>query len=298
MGLFLGVDAGGTQTTAAVGTGVRILGRGSAGSCKLPQVSREHARRELHAAITEACRQAQVEPAQVESACIGMAGVSNREAAEAVLALAGEMVPAPCEAVADSLIVLEAAFRGGPGVVVIAGTGSMALGRNEAGETARAGGLGPAVSDQGSGYWIGKQAVEAALRALETAHAEDSGAALAQRLLRHWRVDTPVALARAAGQASPAEMARLFPEVTAAAAAGDRAAQAILLRAGRELAALALDVIRRLWPPPPAAQVAVSGGVLRNSSVVRQAMEGAIQEAHPSAVSLYLAQQAAQRAQA
>ena len=64
------------------------------------------------------------------------------------------------------MIALEAAFGSGPGVIVIAGTGSIAYGRNREGQTARAGGWGFAISDEGSGHWIGRTAVAAAIARL------------------------------------------------------------------------------------------------------------------------------------
>ena len=70
--------------------------------------------------------------------------------------IVAEILPTPIEVVGDMLIALEAAFDSGPGVIVIAGTGSIAYGRNRQGTTVRAGGWGFAIGDEGSAHWIGR----------------------------------------------------------------------------------------------------------------------------------------------
>src|SRR5260370_21198938 len=95
-----------------------------------------------------------------------MAGASLPEAVRWAEESIREVIPeATIYAVGDHIIAHRAAFGTSPGVLVISGTGSIAFGRNQGGETARAGGWGPNVSDEGSGFWVGREAVTSPFRA-------------------------------------------------------------------------------------------------------------------------------------
>jgi N-acetylglucosamine kinase-like BadF-type ATPase len=176
-------------------------------------------------------------------------------------------------------VALEAAFPGAPGVAVIAGTGSIAYGRNERGETARAGGWGSAISDEGSGEWIGRSAVAAALRAYDSGQ----NTALIGCILSSWRLATRDDVARVANASPPPEYATLLPQILATAEAGDGSARDVLLQAGTELAQLAKIVVRRLWPGGQGAQVALAGGVFRNSELVRRVFANSLRAERPQA---------------
>jgi glucosamine kinase len=274
MAIFLGIDAGGTKTRCVVGDEHRVLGRAQGSSCKIQRVGEAEARRALHAVVKEAIQAAGV-TAKIEQACIGISGASDLEVAASVRRILGEIIPAPVEVVGDVMIALEAAFGGGAGCIVIAGTGSIALGRNERGEFVRAGGWGPAISDEGSGDWIGRAAVAAALRA----HDAGKSTALLPGIMEAWGLPTSEDFLRAVA-ASPPDFAQLFPTVLHAAEENDALAGEILMRAGFELAELALIVIRRLWPAEQRVRIAIAGGVLQNSALVRQAFVNAMRNAH------------------
>ncbi len=265
MALYLGIDGGGSKTDCAVGDERALLGRGSAGSSKLQRVGEERALAELKSAVEEACKAAGVTPAEISSTCIGIAGGARQEIAETLRRMLAGAVGGTIEVVGDMVIAHEAAFGDGPGVVVIAGTGSIAYGRNERGETARAGGWGPVVSDEGSGDWIGKQAVAAAMRA----HDSGGNTYLTTTVMNTWHLATRDDLSRAANSYPPPNFAELLPQVIRAAEAGDTVARELLVRAGQELAKLARMVVRRLWPGPREIKVAMAGGVFRNAAMVR-----------------------------
>ena len=263
MPLYLGIDGGGTQTTCAVGDDLRVLATSVAGGSNIVRVGEPEARTSLRQAIIKACAAAGVSPAAVEAAVIGIAGASVPPVKDAVIAMIGDLVPGEIEVVGDMVIAMEAAFPGLPGVVVISGTGSVAFGRNHRGEAGRAGGWGSAISDEGSGYWIGRAAVSAVLRA------HDAGAStmLLRGILDLWRLNSLEELLQK-GNSLPG-FADLFPAVESAAAAGDAVAQQILAAAGSELATLAGVVIGRLWPAEQAVPVAIGGGVFAHSPLVR-----------------------------
>ena len=278
MGYFLGIDGGGTKTDCAVGDEHAVLGRGSAGTAKLSRVSEDEARANLHAAIEQACSAAGIKPSILDRTCYGMAGASNPKNAEAARRLIAPIVGGAIEFVGDMAIALEAAFPAGSGVVVIAGTGSIAYGRNERSQTARAGGWGPIVSDEGSGDWIGRAAVALALRA----HDAGETTSFLPAIMNTWHLATYDDVVRFVSSAPPPDFAALFPHVNAHADSGDDLARGILLRAAGELAELCHIVLRRLWPYEKAsAEVAMYGGVFRNSAIIREAFTDVVRSRRP-----------------
>jgi len=182
--------------------------------------------------------------------------------------------------VGDMVIAMEAASDGGPGVVVIAGTGSIAYGRNAAGQMARAGGWGFAISDEGSGHWIGRAAVTTVMRVCD----EGQNGGLLENIMKVWGVITREQMIVVSNASPPPDFAGLFPAVLAAADAGDPSAHDILARAGVELATLARIVISRLFADADTARVAMSGGVFRNSALVRQVFYNRLRLECPNAV--------------
>lgn len=278
MPLYLGIDAGGTKTDCAVSNGAELLGQASGPSCKLARVGREKARENLQSVIRRACEAARVQAADAQHVCIGMAGASLPEAVQWAQETVREVIPGATLYVAgDHIIAHRAAFGTSPGVLVIAGTGSIAFGRNQAGETARAGGWGPNVSDEGSAFWVGREAVTAAL------HGYDFGGdnTLLPLIAKGWSA-APEEVVRLANAAEP-RFTELALPVTEAAEKGDPTARDITARAGKALAALGGAVIRRLWPNGGVVPLALSGGVLQGSALVRKAFKEAMRAEHPEA---------------
>jgi glucosamine kinase len=194
-----------------------------------------------------------------------------------------ELIAGEIEVVGDMQIALRAALGNGPGVVVIAGTGSIAYGRDAEGRTARAGGWGFAISDEGSAHWIGRTAMATLLRAAD----ESPGDRAAQRtspLFREmksiWKLESFDQLARAANK-NP-DFAVLLPAVVAAADARDELAQQVLRQAGRELADLASIVVQKLFPQDDAAiPLAMVGGVFRYAVIAREVFCDAVPKRDP-----------------
>jgi N-acetylglucosamine kinase-like BadF-type ATPase len=210
-----------------------------------------------------------------------LAGAARPEIRDRVLQIVSELIPGDVEVVGDIVIVLQAAFSDGLGVIVIAGTGSIAYGRNSEGDTARAGGWGFAISDEGSGHWIGRSFVAAAIRACD--EGEDQNPRALESLMKSWRLETREQLIPAANATPPPDFAALFPMVLSLADSGDPIAREVLLQAGTELAKLAGTVIRRLFPQSHSVPVAMSGGVFGSSALVRQVFYNNLRSAHPEA---------------
>jgi len=275
--IFLGIDGGGSKTTCLIGDENSILGSGAAGPSNVVRVGEMESRQSLNSAILQACAAAHVSPSQIRRTCVGLAGAARPEISTVVRQLLSEIVGGEVEIVGDTIIALAAAFGNGPGVIVIAGTGSIAYGRNAAGHTARAGGWGFAISDEGSGHWIGRSAVRAAMRSLD----EKGTSLLLERILKNWRLTSHEELVVVANATPPPDFATLLSAVLAAADAGDPTACSVLKQAGAELARIAKIVISRLFQGEAKPPVAMSGGVFQNSALVRDHFYNRLWSAYP-----------------
>jgi N-acetylglucosamine kinase-like BadF-type ATPase len=261
MRLFLGVDGGQSGTVAIVGdeTG-RIVGIGHGPACR-------HA-----GAIAEAIKEAVGEAVKAagafggfEAACFGLSGGAAGQ--EPILR---ELVKAAHYIVThDAAIALTGTLGGEPGVIVIAGTGSIAFGKNRAGRSARAGGWGYAFGDEGGAFDLVRQALRAGLR-----QEEGWGPPTALRELLLTAADAPNAndlMHRFYTDGWPRErIAGLAPLLDQAAAGGDIVAQEILNGAGQALAALAAVVRRQLFEQSEPAAIGYSGGVFRSPVVLER----------------------------
>jgi glucosamine kinase len=284
--IYLGIDGGGSKTSCLIGDETSILGAGTGGASNVVRVGEAQTRQSLTTAIRQACRVANLEPSQIAGVCVGLAGAARPEVSELVRGIVSEVIsgkikPAEIKVVGDMVIALEAAFGSGPGVIVISGTGSIAYGRNHEGQTARAGGWGFAISDEGSGHWTGRTAVAAAIGAWD----ENPGQSLPliEILLKSWHLETIEQLVPAANATPPPDFAALFPAVLSLADSGDRVARDVLSQAGAHLATLTGTLLRRLFPNYGAVPVAMSGGVFASSALVRQVFYNTLGSAHPNA---------------
>ena len=264
MRLFLGIDGGQSSTTALIGdeTG-RVLGAGAGGPCNHAGKAEGAARlkRALSESVGLACAAAGIDfaTAGFEAACIGMSGGPDDKAAIIAEVLRiGTLVNTD-----DAVIALSGATAGEPGIITIAGTGSIAFGRNAAGRQARAGGWGYVFGDEGCGFDIARQALRAALRseegwgpptALHGALLEATGSRSANEALHRFYTDEWP-------RSRVATLARL---VDSAAASGDPVARDILLAAAQQLAMLAASVRHQLWQPGDTVPVMQIGGGFRS----------------------------------
>jgi glucosamine kinase len=279
--LYIGIDAGGSKTTCVVGDEETVLASATSGGSNVVRCGEAAARAQLHDAIRKACSAGKVEISAVRRICIGIAGAA-RPAIDAVVRSAiAEFYSGEVVVVGDMVIAMEAAFGGEPGIIVIAGTGSIAYGRNFSGKTARAGGWGFAISDEGSGHWIGRAAISAVMRARDESDAPPG--TLAQAILRAWKLNTLDDLIRAANSPG-ADFSLLCPSVIAVADGNDRLARGVLTQAGTELGHFGAIVARRLGMDQDPVPVAMSGGVFRSSELVRNVFSRSLQSDCPNAV--------------
>jgi glucosamine kinase len=268
---YIGIDGGGTKTTCAVGDQSQLLAMATAGPSNIVRVGEAEARQSLQQSVRQACAAAGITLPQVSHTCIGGSGAARPELAEIVRLCLAEILSTPIDVVGDMQIALEAAFDRGPGVIIIAGTGSIAYGRDRQGATARAGGWGFAIGDEGSAHSIGRAALNAVLRASDRTYgtAENTlHGKFATALCKVWGVTSLADMARVANSVPPPDFAALFPVV---AASQDVLALQVLSDAGRELAEIAAVVAHRLFPKDEAGPVpvAMTGGVFRHAVLTR-----------------------------
>ncbi len=238
-GAVIGLDIGGTKTRGVRFEGGAVVADESVGSSNVQNVSREVA------ALNLAELFARIGGGTVSRVYAGAGGIDTESDAEALAALIAPHVPgARITVVHDSRLLL-AAGGASTGVAVIGGTGSAAWGRNSLGEEARAGGWGYLLGDEGSGYWLGREAVRHSLRRMNQGLEPDE---LTTALLASCGVDDPnklIALFHSpdTGRRYWAERARL---VVDAADAGHAASRELVDQAGRDLAGLAEQTVRKL----------------------------------------------------
>jgi glucosamine kinase len=279
MSLFLAIDAGGTKTRCLLADETRILGRAVAGSIKLMRVGEAEASTRLRAMLTEVALTAGVALSEVTQTCIGLAGLSIdavREWAEREISsiVGGDLLLA-----GDEEIALDGAFRGGPGILIIAGTGSNVLGRAADGEMYQAGGWGPALGDEGSGFWIGQEALRAGF------WAKDRGITtnLLTEIGEFWDAKSLGEIVEMANARPGPDFPALVPLVSRCADAGDELAIAVLERAGVELAEQVALVALKMKESGGAGRVeaAYTGSVLEHIALVRSAMVTALKVSSP-----------------
>jgi glucosamine kinase len=279
MSFFLAIDAGGTKTRCLLADENQILGRAVTGSVKLMRVGEAEASTRLRAMLAEVSLAAGIDLKNVTQTCVGLSGLSIDTVREWGEREIGSLVGGNLILVGDEEIALDAAFRGGQGILVIAGTGSIVLGRAVDGTMYQAGGWGPALGDEGSGFWIGQEALRAAFWAKD----RDIESSLLARIGELWGANSLGEIVEMANARPAPDPSALAPLVARCADAGDELALAVLERAGVELAeqvalaALKMEESGRL----PKVEAAYTGSVLEQISQVRASMVATLKTTAP-----------------
>jgi N-acetylglucosamine kinase-like BadF-type ATPase len=257
----VGVDGGGTKTQAVIlDADSVIIGEGLAGPSNPLRVGIATAATAIREAIDRACESARLRRTDLIAAEIGLAGARRRELSarmrEALLSLGiGEVV-----VVGDADIALYGATEGEPGLIVIAGTGSICCGINARGKKGCAGGWGPIAGDEGGGAWIARRALRAIAHAVDGRGAPTS---LTEAACSYFHVSDPIDLSTAiyAPTITNERLASFAKFVIQAAKARDQIASQIIAEGGQELGFSAAAVIRDLKLERETFQVAYVGGV-------------------------------------
>ncbi|MBA2703319.1 MAG: hypothetical protein H0U60_05640 [Blastocatellia bacterium] len=264
-GAVLGVDGGGTKTDAVIlDLDLNILGEGVAGPSNPLRVGVVSAATAIREAVDKACDVAGLRRTDLVAAEVGLAGVRRHELRARMHDTLKGLGIVDVVVVGDADIALYAATQGAPGLVVIAGTGSICCGINARGKRACAGGWGPLAGDEGGGAWIARRG----LRAI--AYASDGrgpATSLSAAAGKYFRVSNPSDLSTAvyAPSITNEYLAGFGKFVIQAAKAKDRVAREILVEAGKELGAAASAVIRNLKLERETFPVGYVGGVFASS---------------------------------
>ena len=247
-----------------------MLAAETGGTIKLMTVGEDSATERLRALIRRVLQKGRVPADSISATAMGLAGSSSssvREWAERVL---HEEVSGTVRVRGDEEIALDAAFQGGPGILVIAGTGSNAVGRGAQGALVRAGGWGPMIGDEGSGNWIGNEALRMGLHA----HDRQVDTCLLREIQHFWHLRDLGELVAFANRRPRPHFAELTTVVARCAENGDGLALSVLERAGEELAAIVSLVASKMAAAGCTAEdsqhVAFTGSVLGKIRAVRR----------------------------
>ncbi len=262
----MGIDGGGSRVRVVIGAQERegapdltILSSAEDGSANPNSAGREAAAQAIHAAVHAALAGAQLSAAGIHAVGVGIAG--TRTARDWVQETISAVLPVSVVRFASDVeIALIGAHGARRGVLILAGTGSVALGINAVGDSAQVGGWGYLLGDEGSGYWLGLKALQAVVRADD---GRDPPTALTGLVLDSLGLSTPPDLipwTYAPGRTR--DVARLAPLVLAA--DDDPVARKIVAESVGELALAAQTVIRRLQIESPA--IAFAGGLLSEAN--------------------------------
>ncbi|HVH26227.1 MAG TPA: BadF/BadG/BcrA/BcrD ATPase family protein [Vicinamibacterales bacterium] len=257
----LGIDVGGTRTTCLLGNDHgRIVAAATGPGANLQAVGELEFEKVLYTVMEETVAPRGAMPSAI---CLGIAGVDRPEDLAIVRSIMSRIgYKARILVVNDALIALQAAIGEAPGIVIVSGTGSIAYGCDRAGNAARAGGWGYVLGDEGSGYWIGRLAMRAVVRA---ADGRGMATSLTDRLLAHFGAQRPDELLQTVYHASfrPAAFADLAVHVQQARDDGDAAATKILERGVEELLGAAASVTAQLNLATQEFTFVLSGGMFK-----------------------------------
>jgi N-acetylglucosamine kinase-like BadF-type ATPase len=266
-----GIDGGGTRTRLALVRGDgRLLGFAEAGCCSFIELGRDAASHALGQLWKNAWQSAQCPPRPVDALFIGTGSILSAADAQTNCELAlnlGMARPGSVQADNDVCNALAGALGGRPGLLLIAGTGSVCYGRNTAGETWRAGGWGHLLNDAGSAYAFGSAAMIAATRAADGRGQPTALTAVVRDALALRDLKEIYRKLHLEG-VSRAQIAALAPRVVALAEDRDAVANKILKEGVVGLVEMVLAVAKRLGLEKP--ELALTGGLITNAVHYRQ----------------------------
>lgn len=290
MGIVIGVDAGGSRTRVSVAdSDGEIIATAEREGAAVRPGGIERSASIIASAVRDALVTLHPTFGAPRALCAGVAGVGRESERRALSeALSSESLADDVLVVTDAEIALADAFGDEAGIVLIAGTGSIAYGRGPAGVLERVGGWGPSIGDEGGGLWIARRALSVVTAATDGREPDTS---LVGAILTAAEIDDVESLIPWAASASVSQVASLAPVVVASAEAGDLRANALLGLAAEELVLHVRTLARSLFQDERAAvRVALGGGLLEPGSALRRRVEHRLKSAvpggkvHPAAI--------------
>jgi len=265
---FFGIDGGGTHSRLAlVDREGKVLARSEAGSTNIYSVAKAEVFTNLSTLLDSALKSAGLNTLDVAAGCFGSAGLGRAEEQKLFRdffdSLLGKDIPV--KLCTDGEILLCGGLESLEGYCLIAGTGSIALGRSQDGALARSGGHGYLLGDEGSAAWIGRTAIARTLRSLE---GRDISTDLLPLILEATGLcESSELIKYVHHEADKAKIASLAPVITQSARKGDPLALDILCIGAEELALLVKSVIgQSKWIKRK--ELVLAGGVMEHDEIV------------------------------
>jgi N-acetylglucosamine kinase len=281
MRCVLGFDGGGTKTDCVLmDTAGKIIARSASGPSNPWRVGVEPATREIEKAADLALKEAGAARNAVVALGAGLAGTGKPELKEGMKASLVGAFPGAAVSIFTDLEMALAAAGEGPVIVLVAGTGSAAIGRNGQGEIWRTGGLGPRVSDDGSAFDIGSRAVE---RAAKERQQRGTDSILGRKILEQFGCASWTELQQRATLQPDSVFPAVFPVVAAAADAGDPAGREILIQAAGELSSLVNAVAEHSGLGRENIMIVKTGGTVGRCAFFDAELDTALNRALPQA---------------
>jgi len=271
MSVILAIDGGGSRTRClAIDRGGRVLGRSETGPSNHLLVSGEVVRRSLAEAIDEALRSSGLNRDGVACVSAGLAGVDFDGAGAAEMQSLLEDLGFKDSVINGDMVIAHAgALQSRPGVIALAGTGSVTLGIGVKGERVKVGGWGPVYGDEGSAYRIGQMALTAAARAYD---GRGPATSLSEALLialglRDFRETITRVYVEGMEPRQIASLARVAYEI---AEAGDEVARDLFITAADQLVESVAAAVRQLELNADEILVSYQGSVLESCRLLQE----------------------------
>jgi N-acetylglucosamine kinase-like BadF-type ATPase len=282
--LFLGIDGGGTKTNAALMNAAKeVIAEGVAGPSNPLRVGVETAVSNITKAIEAASDQGGLSRGDIVAATLGLAGVRRQDIKERVReSFAKRLGIRKVTVVTDAEIALFGTTFGKPGLVVIAGTGSICLGKNEKGQLAISGGWGPLAGDEGGGVGIAQAALHSVAKASD---GRGLKTALSEQASDYFRASGPENLIVAiySPQVDNTRIAGFARLVVETALKGDKIAVEILEDAGYELGVAACAVLKKLRLDKRQVPIGCVGSIFQAGKILTEPMLRTIHKGAPKA---------------
>lgn len=268
---IIGIDGGGTRTRAILKRGDKVLSQTTAGTTRVGSVGVGESCERLLTIITDLCDQAELDTSEVDIVVVGLAGVwleEEKQRSTHLLKTLARTQNIPLNDIiitSDAEIAVEGAFNGGNGIVLIAGTGSIAIGKIAKDRFVRCGGWGIELDDEGSGAWIGREGLTAVVRALDGRGKYTMLADMLADFNPLIDIKNPRTIVKAYAEKT-FEYQMLTPTVMRCAELGDEVCLDIINRSAQHL----IELLVALYPQFKTKQVAVAlvGGIVESKSLL------------------------------
>jgi len=280
--IILGIDGGGSRTRGIMYKGDTVLAQWETGTARVGTVGVVESAERLLNLISELIKMAQLPKRELDAVCIGLAGTWLKEEqlrSQQLLALLArrerKIDMDKLLVVSDAAIALEGAFEGANGIVMIVGTGTIAIGKIGENEFVRCGGWGIELSDEGSGAWIGREGLRALVRHFDGRGKETKLAEVMLRLYPAIKPEHPRTLVTAFNERA-FDYQAVTPLVMECAAEGDAVCQEIIERSCRHLLEMVDTLYNRYYAGQKKVPIACVGGIMEADTMLAQMVKSGL----------------------